>query len=99
MTLFDSLKLAIAKYKDYVSEETRNQIIQSYMDTLAAEADARRSKVATDIMRMNKLKIAVKKLEYQYAKLCTCGGRIEAIEELIRSANKEIRLISLHKNR
>lgn len=99
MTLFESFKLAVAKYKDCVSEETKNQLIQSYLDTLAAEADARRSKIATDIITMNRLKIAVKKLEFQYSKIIQCGGRIEAVERLIADANKEIRLISLHKNK
>lgn len=98
MNFFDSAKLALAAYKDALSEESHRLITQSYFETLQAEADARRAMVANDIMNMSRLRIAVKKLEYNYTKIIGQTGPIPVLEEMIRTAQTEIARISLHKN-
>ncbi len=99
MNYWDTAKLALAKYKDIISGQAYSDLVESYMETLQAEADARRSKMACDIQRMCKLRISIKKLNLQYDKVKNETGRIAAIEEMISSANREIRLISIQKNK
>lgn len=99
MDVFDTLELALALVKDRLTETTRRELRESCMQTLKAEADARRSKMACDVLRMAKLQIAVKKLERQYALVTDRTGKILCIEDLIRSANREIQIISMRKNK
>ena len=98
MNYWDAAKLALAKYKDILSAQTHKDLVNSYMETLEADADARRSKMAKDIQIMCKLKISIKKLELQYSKVKATTGRIGVIEDMINSAKREILLISMRKN-
>lgn len=98
MNVFDSIDVVLARYRDRLSEETRRQLAESYMQTLRADADARRSKTACDIKRMAALQIAVKRLELQYSKINASTGSIPAVDEMIRTAKRDIQLISMRKN-
>lgn len=98
MNFFDAAKLALANIKDRLNEDTYNELKRSYMETLEAEAEARRLKMACDVLRMNTLRISVKKLEYTYSQVKNITGQIAALDELIRSAKCEIKMISLKKN-
>lgn len=99
MDAFDTLELALAQFKDRLAETSHSKLRAAYMQTLTAEADARRSKMASDILRMTKLQIAVKQLERQYALVSDRTGKIICIEDLIRSAKMEIQMISIKKNK
>lgn len=98
MNPFDAAKIALAQVKDRLREDTFNQLVRSYMETLEAEADARRSKTACDILRMSRLKISLQKLEYNYLKVKELTGAIPDLENMIMSVKKEIKVISLMKN-
>lgn len=98
MNFWDIAKLTLAQYKDRLSQDSYNKIVESYYETLEADANARRAKVAEDIISMSRLKISISKLERQYKLIQSEVGKIRALEEMIYNAKNEIRAISIRKN-
>ena len=95
----DALNIAIALYKDRIQEELKDAIFAEYNNLLKADADARRQKTSTDIVRMSNLRIALMKFEAAYDKLKNTTGNISAIDEMILKVKREVKLISYRKNK
>lgn len=98
METSDIISLLVATYKDYVEQTVLEETRESLNALISAEADARRNKMATDIRRMGKLKIALSRFEIKYNQIREKTGSITAIDDYIADIRAEIKTISFNKN-
>ena len=94
----DIIGLLLAAYEDKIQQEVLEETRDSLNALMSADADARRTECGTDIRRMNKLKISLKKFERQYARINSRFGKCTAIDDYIAEIEAEIKTLSLKKN-
>lgn len=96
--IWDGVQFALNAYRDSISKEELKKFKESYYQTLQAESDYRRSKVSTDIKNIAKLRIELKKFEYNYQLVKEKTGDISAVEKMIRQLENQIERLKNSKN-
>ena len=99
MDYVEIIKLVISSYRDKVQEELLEKLRTASISLLEADAEARRNKAREDILAMAKLKNALALFKFTYGNISKQCGKIDAIDEIIRDVEKNIKLISYKKNK
>ena len=92
------IDVLVAAYKDKVQRDVLEETRASFAALLGADADSRRHRMSVDILRMSKLKIALKRFELQYSQVKEKCGEIKAIDDYIADIRAEIKTLSMKKN-
>ena len=94
----DVISLLMAAYKDKVNKEILNEVRDKLNCVIQADAEARRNKMATDIVQMNKLRNSLALFNIAYDKIKLESGPILALDQYVAEIQCMINAISRKKN-
>ena len=98
MNGLDLLNLVVAHYKDKAEAESLQKLKNEISALIEAEAETRREKAASIIIKKAKLEISLQKFQATYNMLKTKCGEIKALDDYILEVKSEIARLSYKKN-